>query len=321
MHHTMDKRLDKRRYKKRDKRPTKTIRDFITTLYTMSRKMSCKMSCAIALLLFSLLNATPAIAQPFAKTITQSAATERPYWNYKDTTGPDYWADLDPAFNNCKAGKNQSPINLTSAESTESAESANLYFHYEPVPLNLIYDGRTLEVPYAPGSYIRLNGQQYNLLQFHLHSPSEHTVNNRVWDAELHLVHQSDKGDLAVVAVLLQSSSQSSSQSRSQVSSQASSHAQYFELLSQNLPTPTENKLRTGQIINAQNLLPHQTTTYRYSGSLTTPPCSEPVTWLVMTEPVTLPTEQLAQYQKLLNHNNRPLQPPNNRTVRIDISH
>lgn len=230
------------------------------------------------------------------------ASPIEPTWTYKDTTGPAYWASLDPAFAACGSGKGQSPINLTAAE---SVDLVNPDFHYEPVPLNLLNNGHTIQVPYAPGSFVALDDQRYNLLQFHFHSPSEHAIEGQPWDAELHLVHQNEAGNLAVVAVLLQTNNDSEI-------------AEYVEL-SQNLPTQSGEKVRTQKTINAQNLLPRKTTTYRYSGSLTTPPCSESVTWLVMTEPVSLSAAEIDGYKKLLNHNNRPLQPLNSRTVQMDL--
>ena len=223
-------------------------------------------------------------------------------WTYQAETGPNYWAELDDTFALCGSGKGQSPTNLTA---TASADLINPDFHYKPVPLNLLNNGHTVQVPYAPGSYVVLDGTRYNLLQFHFHSPSEHTIDSKSWDAELHLVHQNDAGDLAVVAVLLQ---------RDSTTNLA------YSPISNSLPARSGDKVRTETTINAQALLPSQTTTYRYTGSLTTPPCSEAVTWLVMTEPVGLSADQIERYEKLLNHNNRPLQALNDRTVQIDIS-
>lgn len=176
------------------------------------------------------------------------------------------------------------------------------------LPLNLLNNGHTVQVPYAPGSYVNIDGKQYNLLQFHFHSPSEHAVEGVAQSAELHLVHQSEAGELAVVAVLLQGDAQ-----------QTGDVAGYREL-SQALPAKAGDKVRTEKMINAQSLLPEKTTTYRYSGSLTTPPCTESVIWLVMTEPVRLPMQQILQYEQLLNHNNRPLQQLNSRRVQMDMS-
>lgn len=253
----------------------------------------CIIKACIAVLFFYLWFgiSSPAIATP-----------ETP-WTYQSTTGPDHWAELDPTFKACASGKGQSPINLTAAE---FADLTNPDFHYEPVPLNILNNGHTVKVPYAPGSYIILEGDRYNLLQFHFHSPSEHAVEGKPWDAELHLVHQSDEGDLAVVAVLLQTDD-------------VNGTVEYASL-SQSLPTKAGDRIRTQQTINAQNLLPNKTTTYRYSGSLTTPPCSESVTWLVMTEPVSLSAAEIDGYKKLLNHNNRPLQQLNSRAIQMDMS-
>lgn len=225
------------------------------------------------------------------------------HWSYQAATGPDHWAELDPTFATCKTGQGQSPINLTA---TESADLIDPEFHYRSAPLNLLNNGHTIQMPYAPGSYVTLDGQRYNLLQLHFHSPSEHAIDNQLSDAELHLVHQNDSGEIAVVAVLLQTD-------------EVNDSAEDFELLSENLPAIAGDKIRTGKTINAQNLLPSQTTTYRYSGSLTTPPCSESVTWLVMSEPVSLPSVQMTRYKKLLNHNNRPLQLQQRRSVKMDL--
>ena len=238
-------------------------------------------------------------------------------WSYLSDTGPDYWAELDPTFASCKSGRQQSPINLIAAESVDIEDPT---FHYEPVPLNILNNGHTVQVPYAPGSYMEIEGdspeerlrQRYNLLQFHFHSPSEHAIDSKPWDAELHLVHQNNDGDLAVVAVLLQEGSKNSDDN--------SKNNRDYQLINNNLPTKVDEKIRTGTTINASNLLPDQTTTYRYSGSLTTPPCSESVIWLVMTKPVNLSHSQIEAYKQLLNHNNRPLQRLNNRIIQMDSS-
>lgn len=225
------------------------------------------------------------------------------HWSYQETTGPDHWAELTPDFAICASGQSQSPINLTAAA---AADLVNPDFRYKSVPLNVLNNGHTMQIPYAPGSYLTLDGQQYNLLQFHVHSPSEHAIEGQSWDAELHLVHQNDAGALAVVAVLLQADNTQTDNS--------------YSVLSENLPTKPGEKIRTGKLINAQSLLPNKTTTYRYHGSLTTPPCSESVTWLIMTEPLSLSTQQIDQYKALLNHNNRPLQALNHRSIQIDMS-
>ncbi len=231
----------------------------------------------------------------------QSAASSPEiYWTYQDRSGPDHWAELDSSFAACTTGQAQSPINLVG---TPGLDLPDLAFHYESVPLNLLNNGHTIQLPYAPGSYLTLDGKAYNLLQLHFHSPSEHTIDSKPASAELHLVHKSDDGEIAVVAVLLQPS----------LTEASSAYP-----ITTDLPQKFGDKIRTNKTINARLLLPEQTTTYRYSGSLTTPPCTESVYWLIMTEPVALPPEQLSYYRKILNNNNRPLQRLNKRTIQTD---
>ncbi|MEL6454866.1 MAG: carbonic anhydrase family protein, partial [Cyanobacteria bacterium J06623_5] len=227
-----------------------------------------------------------------------------PDWSYQTEKGPTHWAELDDSFSLCGKGQSQSPIDLTAAE---AADLVNPEFHYRAIPLNLLNNGHTVQIPYAPGSYLTLAGKQYNLLQFHFHSPSEHSVEGHSQAAELHLVHRNDAGELAVVAVMLQSG-------------EASKTGGAYLELTRNLPEKAGDKVRTGKTISAQALLPETMTTYRYSGSLTTPPCTESVTWLVMSDPVVLPAGQIAKYEALLNHNNRPRQGLNSRSIMIDTS-
>ncbi|MEL6162105.1 MAG: carbonic anhydrase family protein [Cyanobacteria bacterium J06627_32] len=233
-----------------------------------------------------------------------AAESTGPDWSYQTEKGPTHWAELDYSFSLCGKGQSQSPIDLTAAE---AADLVNPEFHYRAVPLNLLNNGHTVQIPYAPGSYLTLAGKQYNLLQFHFHSPSEHSVEGHSQAAELHLVHRNDAGELAVVAVMLQSG-------------EASKTGGAYLELTRNLPEKAGDKVRTGKTISAQALLPETMTTYRYSGSLTTPPCTESVTWLVMSDPVVLPADQIAKYEALLNHNNRPRQGLNSRSIMIDTS-
>ena len=221
----------------------------------------------------------------------------------QNSTGPDHWADLSPEFSACSTGQSQSPIDLIPAT---TADLKNPSFHYKPVPLNLLNNGHTIQVSYAPGSYIEVEGKQYALRQFHFHSPSEHTIEGQFQPAELHLVHQSEAGELAVVAILLKTGTEGNNPA--------------LDELSNYLPAKAGGKVRTGRTTDASALLPQTTTTYRYSGSLTTPPCTESVSWLIMTEPVLLSAQQLSKYQQLLGHNNRPVQLLNNRVVQLDNS-
>ncbi|MEM8505086.1 MAG: carbonic anhydrase family protein [Cyanobacteria bacterium P01_D01_bin.1] len=270
----------------------KAIRFFLTTLFRSLRL------CFLPSLLF-ILWLVPLLPVQAA---TQSVNPSEIHWTYQSSDGPNHWAELDSSFTTCATGQAQSPINFTKAK---GENLPNLSFHYDFVPLNLLNNGHTIQLPYAPGSYMTLDDKIYNLLQLHFHSPSEHTIDSKQSAAELHLVHQSDDGELSIVAVLLQPSTNPTNVTYP---------------LATDLPQKAGDKVRTNKTINALTLLPEETTTYRYIGSLTTPPCTESVKWLVMTEPVTISTRELSYYKKLLNNNNRPLQRLNGRAIQLDIS-
>ena len=123
-----------------------------------------------------------------------------PEWSYSGPTGPEHWGDLDPRFEIAKTGREQSPIDLT-GECESGAET--VFFTYQASPLNLTNNGHSIQVDCPPGSSISVGGKRYDLAQYHFHTPSEHTVDGRFYDMELHLVHQSERGQFAVVGVFL----------------------------------------------------------------------------------------------------------------------
>jgi carbonic anhydrase len=149
-----------------------------------------------------------------------------------------------------------------------------------------------------------VNGATYELVQFHFHAPSEHTIDGKHADAEVHLVHRNAAGQLAVVGVLIKKG----------LENRAS------KSLWDNLPTHAGPARPLSEPVNPDGLLPVRRTSYRYEGSLTTPPCAEGVTWMVMTEPIQLSAMQLKLFEKLIKRNNRPVQPLNRRTVIEDTT-
>jgi carbonic anhydrase len=161
-------------------------------------------------------------------------------------------------------------------------------------------NGHTVQVNYDPGSYIELDNTRYDLIQFHYHAPSEHTIDGESFPAELHLVHRSADSTLAVVGILLK---------------EGTENAAYQPFIG-NLPTEKTDPKNVGVTINAIDLLPSIGTTFRYNGSLTTPPCTEGVSWLLMTIPVGLSAQQLAALDSLFEGgNNRPVQPLHDRPL------
>lgn len=218
-------------------------------------------------------------------------------WGYAGDIGPAQWGDLSPAFAACKLGESQSPIDLTS---DTVAKPHALAFHYTASPLEIVNNGHTIQVEYAPGSTLTTENTQFALLQFHFHRRSEHTVDGKPADMELHLVHGDAAGNLTVVGVFLN----------------AGRHNEALESVWQNMPAQEgETRLVEGVAINAADLLPANLDYYSYVGSLTTPPCTEDVLWIVLRMPVEVSAEQLAQFAALYPDSARPTQPLNGRTV------
>lgn len=234
--------------------------------------------------------------------MAEEVAHEAPHWGYEGDIGPENWGELADAFIDCKEGQSQSPIDIANPA---PAELANLVFDYQPSAVKILNNGHTIQVNYDVGSSLTVDGKTYNLLQFHFHAPSEHAITGELFPAEMHLVHQNaEDQSLAVVGVMLTAGAENSA----------------FQPVWDNLPAEEVTEQMTEAQVNAADLLPAVQTTYRYSGSLTTPPCSEGVSWFVMTEPVELSAEQLAAFEAIYSGNNRPLQPLNDRDLVEDTS-
>lgn len=229
------------------------------------------------------------------------AAVEHLHWGYTGEAGPEQWAELDPAYEICGIGEEQSPIDLTDER---PQDLANLEVNYQPSTINIFNNGHTIQVNYNEGSFMEVNGVQYNLLQFHFHVPSEHTVDGQHFPAELHLVHADAQGNLAVVGILLDEGAESAA----------------LGPVWANLPAE-EGEVQTVEgNVNAAEFLPADQATYRYPGSLTTPPCSEGVSWFVMMTPAEVSTQQLDELRALINGSNRPVQELESRELIGDSS-
>jgi len=220
-------------------------------------------------------------------------------WGYEGAGGPENWGKLHPDYALCDSGLEQSPIDLTNP--TEM-DLENIVFEYSETNVNILNNGHTIQVNYDEGSSIEIDGQRYNLLQFHFHAPSEHTTDGNSYPLELHLVHSDDAGNLAVVGIFITEGEENEA----------------FAPIWDHLPAEkTDGPIDTGTSFNADGLLPEEQTLYRYNGSLTTPPCSEGVLWSVMTQPVEMSAEQIAAFTDIFDNNNRPIQPLNERSLSI----
>ena len=217
-------------------------------------------------------------------------------WSYTGTGAPEHWAELSADNGACR-GKNQSPINLTGLT---KAELAPLQPRYVAGGQEILNNGHTVQVNFQPGSQLTIDGTVFELKQFHLHAPSENQINGKSFAMENHLVHADAHGNLAVLAILYEEGAESAA-------------LQQFWGQS---PARAGEKAALDAPFNVAALLPAQLDYYRFNGSLTTPPCSEGVRWLVLKQPDTASKEQIAVFTKLMGGpNNRPVQPVNARVV------
>ncbi len=218
-------------------------------------------------------------------------------WSYQGPTGPQHWGELDPKFVLAKTGRRQSPIDLAGPF---HPGAATVFFDYRDVPLQVVNNGHSIQVDCPQGGAITVGGRQFRLVQFHFHTPSEHTVQGRHHDMELHLVHQDDQGRLAVVGIFMA----------------PGEPARTIRTVWDHLPTYAGDSLSPpGVRVSATDLLPGNRHFVQYDGSLTTPPCSEDVLWIMMLEPIGVSPQQVSRFESVIGPSNRPVQPLNERVL------
>jgi len=222
---------------------------------------------------------------------------EKAHWTYSGDEGPQHWGELDSKYAACAAGKNQSPIDLSGMIDGKLPKIA---VDYKAGGNEIVNNGHTIQVNYAPGSSITVSGHTFELKQFHFHSPSENTIEGKSYPMEAHFVHADKDGNLAVIALMFQ---------------EGAANAE-LEKAWAHMPEEADEKGSLPAAVDANALLPHKHTYYRFNGSLTTPPCSEGVWWLVMKSHASASKEQLEKFAHTLHHpNNRPVQPVNARMI------
>ncbi len=220
-----------------------------------------------------------------------------PHWSYDGSAGPEAWARLNPEFAKCSTGQRQSPIDIRGGIKVDLDP---VQFDYKPVSFGVIDNGHTVQVNVGNGNAIEVQGRRYELVQFHFHRPSEERIDGRQFDMVAHLVHKDAEGRLAVVAVLLD---------------RGSAHAVVQQVWN-NLPLEKGEQLDARTPIDLSALLPADRRYYTYMGSLTTPPCSEGVLWMVMQQPVTISQSQINIFAKLYPMNARPIQSAAGRLIK-----
>jgi carbonic anhydrase len=222
-------------------------------------------------------------------------------FGYSGKKGPSHWALLDPAYEECSAGRRQSPIDLKEGE---DAVLPRIDIAYQPAELEVENNGHGLEAAYPPGSSIEVAGAEYALKQFHFHAPSEHRFDGRSLPLEFHFVHEADDGTIAVLGVLVREGPPNPA----------------FSKLVRALPDEEGGSLPVEGEVNALDLLPEAAASaprWSYEGSLTTPPCTEGVRWEVFGRPIKMSGAQIARYTAVYDDINRPLQPRNDRRLMV----
>lgn len=246
---------------------------------------------------------------PQIKTRVVAPPHDATHWTYEGEKGPQFWGKLDPEFSLCADGPNQSPIDIAK---TSPASLPKLRANFSPAKLQIVHhehmadeinNGHTIQVNYSEGDTLTIGDSSYELIQFHFHSPSEHTLQGKHYPMEVHFVHKSASGALAVVGVFIEKGA----------------HNAAFDPIWLNLPAQKGVESHFEHVkVNVDDLLPHSHKSYRYDGSLTTPPCSEGVKWIVMKSPIHLSAEQIGKFTALVEGNNRPVQPLRNRVIVTD---
>ena len=222
------------------------------------------------------------------------------HWAYEGENGPQAWGKLKSEFNLCAIGKRQSPIAIKE-EITLQGPAEPIQFHYNPSTGTVVNNGHTIQVNLEGDNSITVRSSTYKLLQFHFHTPSEEVVNNKRAAMVAHLVHKNDEGQLAVVAVLLD---------RGEPNSLLNTVWTY-------MPLDTNDQVRMpAGAVNMNEILPADQRYYQYFGSLTTPPCTEGVLWIVIKQPLRISPEQFKIFNQQFPFNARPTQPVNGRPVR-----
>ncbi len=237
------------------------------------------------------------LALTLSSSLVAFAGDDSAHWSYQGHGGPAHWGELEAEFALCASGRNQSPVDL---KATMRADLPPLQQSYRLESREILNNGHTVQVNFAAGSTLSVNGRSFELKQVHFHTPSENHVDGKPFAAEAHFVHADASGNLAVVAVLFEQGAENAAIAAIEraAPSEAGRHASFGD---------------GGQLAG---LLPSRRDYYEFSGSLTTPPCSEGVLWLVLKQPMSLSTAQLATLTKLVHGpNNRPLQDLNARLV------
>ncbi|HHR5914072.1 TPA: carbonic anhydrase [Providencia alcalifaciens] len=225
------------------------------------------------------------------------ASEHSQHWGYKGQESPEHWGKLSPDFVLCETGKNQSPVNIQGALKTHHSKPVMVF---EQGKQQIINNSHTIQINVSEGNTLRLDDDTFTLQQFHFHAPSENKIDGKQFPLEGHFVYKNQDGSLAVLALMFK---------------EGPANPQLAKAWQQ-MPAKINQAAILTQPVDINALLPENVGVYRFSGSLTTPPCSEGVIWMVLEQPASVSAEQIRQFRSVLQHaNNRPVQPLNGRVI------
>ncbi len=219
------------------------------------------------------------------------------HWTYEGEGSPANWGKLRADFGTCATGRRQSPIDIREGIRVDLEP---IQFDYRLSQFRIVDNGHTVQVNVGEGSTMSVMNRTYQLLQFHFHRPSEERVNGKAFDMVIHLVHKDDEGKIAVVAVLLEKGTENP----------------LIQTLWNHMPLEVDREVGPAIAIDLNALLPENRGYYTYMGSLTTPPCTEDVLWMVFKQPMPVSAEQVGIFSRLYKNNARPIQPANSRLIK-----
>lgn len=229
---------------------------------------------------------------------TTAPMEKHSHWGYTGHESPEHWAALSPKFAICSEGKSQSPVDIVN---TVDGKLAPIHINYQPSQVEIVNNGHTIQVDFKEGNNsMEMNGTTYTLKQFHFHVPSENKIKGKSFPLESHFVHTDQNGNLAVLGVLYVVSNEN----------------KHLAPIWNNFPQTAGKKYQLTQPFDPSNLIPKKRDYYRFSGSLTTPPCSEGVKWLVLKQYDNISQSQVDAFSAVMKgHNSRPVQPINARVI------
>ncbi|WP_110928002.1 carbonic anhydrase [Bacillus massiliglaciei] len=235
---------------------------------------------------------------------TGTSGEEHVHWSYEGNSGPENWGSLNEDFLACEKGSAQSPVNIESAKAGESGGTNEIQMNYQASEYSLLHTGHTIQLnPKSGENTLEVDDSTYQLVQFHFHTPSEHQFDGEHHEMELHLVHENEEGQLAVAGIMIEEGEENEQLASVWNSLPEKQSAEEMDVKSK---------------IDAGELLPEEEQVVRYDGSLTTPPCTEEVKWMVFEDPINMSKEQIDSFQDLFPNNSRPVQPVNERELLKD---